>query len=47
MTKNLGHRVEIRIRDNGIGIPEGVRAKIFTPFFTTKPSGEVRDLASR
>src|SRR3954447_15173991 len=40
MTKNLGHRVEIRIRDNGTGIPEGVREKIFTPFFTTKPSGE-------
>jgi two-component system, NtrC family, sensor kinase len=40
MTKNLGERVEIRIRDNGTGIPEQVRAKIFNPFFTTKPSGE-------
>jgi len=37
-TKNLGNRVEIRIRDNGTGIPPGV--KIFNPFFTTKPAGE-------
>ena len=40
MTKNLGDNVEIRIRDNGIGIAQEVRAKIFNPFFTTKPSGE-------
>jgi two-component system, NtrC family, sensor kinase len=40
MTRNLGDKVEIRIRDNGIGIPQEVRAKIFNPFFTTKPSGE-------
>jgi signal transduction histidine kinase len=39
-TKNLGDRVEIRIRDNGIGIPPEVREKIFNPFFTTKPAGE-------
>jgi signal transduction histidine kinase len=39
-TKNLGDRIEIRIRDNGTGIPENVRAKVFNPFFTTKPSGE-------
>ena len=32
--------VEIRIKDNGTGIPEGVKAKIFQPFFTTKPTGQ-------
>jgi signal transduction histidine kinase len=32
--------VEIRVRDNGIGIPEEIKAKIFNPFFTTKPAGE-------
>jgi signal transduction histidine kinase len=39
-TKSLGDRVEIRIRDNGIGIPSEVRDKMFNPFFTTKPAGE-------
>ncbi len=39
-TKNLGDKVEIRVRDNGTGIPEVVKEKIFNPFFTTKPSGE-------
>jgi two-component system NtrC family sensor kinase len=39
-TRNLGNRVEIRFRDNGIGIPSEVRDKMFTPFFTTKPPGE-------
>jgi signal transduction histidine kinase len=39
-TKSLGNKVEIRIRDNGTGIPLEVREKMFNPFFTTKPAGE-------
>jgi two-component system, NtrC family, sensor kinase len=39
-TKNLGDRVEIRIRDNGTGIPPEVKEKMFNPFFTTKHAGE-------
>jgi signal transduction histidine kinase len=39
-TRSLGDRVEIRIRDNGTGIPPEVRDKMFNPFFTTKPPGE-------
>jgi signal transduction histidine kinase len=39
-TKSLGKTVEIRIRDNGTGIPPEVKEKMFNPFFTTKPAGE-------
>ena len=40
ITKNQGDKVEIRVEDNGAGIPLGVQKKIFQPFFTTKPTGE-------
>jgi GAF domain-containing protein len=39
-TKDLGDRVEIRIRDNGTGIQADAKEKMFNPFFTTKPAGE-------
>jgi signal transduction histidine kinase len=39
-TRSLSNRVEIRIRDNGTGIPEEVKERMFNPFFTTKPAGE-------
>ena len=39
-TKNLKDKVEIRISDNGSGIPKDILDKIFQPFFTTKPTGE-------
>jgi signal transduction histidine kinase len=39
-TRSLGDRVEIKVRDNGMGIPPELREKIFHPFFTTKPAGE-------
>ena len=39
-TRDLGQKVEIAVRDNGTGIPPEVKAKMFNPFFTTKPAGE-------
>jgi two-component system NtrC family sensor kinase len=39
-TRSYGDAVEILIRDNGTGMPKEVRDKLFTPFFTTKPTGE-------
>jgi signal transduction histidine kinase len=40
MTRDLGDSVEIRVSDNGTGIPVEIRDKLFQPFFTTKPPGE-------
>ncbi|MCU7550300.1 ATP-binding protein [Chitinophagaceae bacterium LB-8] len=39
-TKRLTDKVEIRVKDNGVGVPENVMGKIFQPFYTTKPTGE-------
>jgi len=39
-TRDLGADVEVRVRDNGTGIPPEIREKLFQPFFTTKPTGE-------
>ncbi|MFD2200494.1 sensor histidine kinase [Shivajiella indica] len=39
-TKNLGSKFEIKVSDNGLGIPEEIKEKIFQPFFTTKPTGQ-------
>ncbi len=38
-TQNIDNQIVIKIIDNGIGMPESVKAKIFQPFFTTKPTG--------
>jgi signal transduction histidine kinase len=39
-TKHLGDKIEISVKDNGLGIPEHIKEKIFQPFFTTKPTGQ-------
>ncbi|MVM30385.1 histidine kinase [Spirosoma sp. HMF4905] len=39
-TRQLGEVVEIRVSDNGTGIPESIQRKVFQPFFTTKPTGQ-------
>jgi signal transduction histidine kinase len=39
-TQKSGHQVVIKVQDNGNGIPEAIKDKIFQPFFTTKPTGQ-------
>ncbi len=39
-TKKLNNKTEIRVKDNGNGIPASIKEKIFQPFFTTKPTGQ-------
>jgi len=39
-TKKTGNKIDIAVKDNGQGIPEKIKDKIFQPFFTTKPTGE-------
>ena len=39
-TRRVANKVEIRVRDNGNGIPQKILDKIFQPFFTTKPTGQ-------
>jgi two-component system NtrC family sensor kinase len=40
LTKTNDNQIVIQVQDNGTGIPESVKSKIFQPFFTTKPTGE-------
>lgn len=39
-TEMLHNRIIVKIKDNGVGIPENIKTKIFQPFFTTKPTGQ-------
>ncbi len=39
-TQKTGNQIIIKVKGNGTGIPDDVKAKIFQPFFTTKPTGQ-------
>lgn len=39
-TRNLSGKIEVGVKDNGPGIPDSIKSKIFQPFFTTKPTGQ-------
>jgi signal transduction histidine kinase len=39
-TRNLGGKIQVGVKDNGPGIPDAIKSKIFQPFFTTKPTGQ-------
>jgi C4-dicarboxylate-specific signal transduction histidine kinase len=42
-TKSVDGKILISVKDNGSGIPSGIKDKIFQPFFTTKPTGQGTD----
>jgi two-component system, NtrC family, sensor kinase len=39
-TQVIDNQIVIKVKDNGLGMPESVKAKVFQPFFTTKPTGQ-------